>query len=99
MPLAELTIMMCVKLIQALFHQTCFRSVLWHHTPRLLTVASLDQLFLESAAFVCAQELFELPQQPSGQVRKASGQVQKPQGRCEKPPGKCGKPQGKRICD
>ena len=67
MPLAALTFIMCVKLIQALFHQTCLRSVLWHHTPRLLSVASLDQLYLESA-FVCAQELFELPQQASGQV-------------------------------
>ena len=90
-PLAARLLMTCDKLVQALFDHACLRSVRQHHTT-CITAAFLDQLYLVSAAFASAQELFQLPQ---AKCQKPQGKFQRPQDKCKKPQGKCIRPQGK----
>jgi len=92
-PLAARLLMTCDKLVQALFDHACLRSVRQHHTT-CITAAFLDQLYLVSAAFASAQELFQLPQ---AKCQKPQGKFQRPQDKCKKPQGKCIRPQGKCI--
>ena len=84
-PLAARLLMTCDKLVQALFDHACLRSVRQHHTT-CITAAFLDQLYLVSAAFASAQELFQLPQ---AKCQKPQGKFQRPQGKCKRPQVKC----------
>ena len=65
--------MICDKVVQALFHHACSRFVL--QIPLACSLLRSCSSCGLLAAFACAQELLELAQQASGQVKSLRASV------------------------